>query len=55
MRQPYIEPEVQAYSIELEMGILLGGSNEGFDSITPGTWDPVSTSSLDDILSSVEL
>jgi len=52
MRQPYIEPEAQAYSIELEKGVLAGGSNEGFNDVTPGTWDPITTSSLDDFLSS---
>ena len=37
MKQPYIEPETSAYSLELEMGILTG-SNEEFHTPTPGTW-----------------
>ena len=55
MKQPYVGPEVQVYSLALEMGILSGGSNEGFDSVTPGTWDSISTSSLDEFLNSAQL
>ena len=55
MKQPYVGPEVQVYSLALEMGILSGGSNEGFDSVTPGTWDSISTSSLDEFLNSDQL
>ncbi len=43
MKQPYIEPEVQVFTLELEMGILAGGSNEGFNSPTPGTWGLLNT------------
>lgn len=42
MKQPYIEPEVQAFTLELEMGIL-AGSNEGFNSPTNGTWGLLNT------------
>jgi len=38
MKQLYLEPEVQVLSLELEIGILAGGSNEGFDTPIPGTW-----------------
>ena len=38
MKQPYLEPEVQVLSLELEIGILVGGSNEGYPSPVPGTW-----------------
>ena len=55
MKQPYVGPEVQVYSLALEMGILSGGSNEGFDSVTPGTWDSISTSSLDEFFNSDQL
>ena len=38
MKKTYLEPEVEVLSLELEMGILTGGSNEGFDLPIPGTW-----------------
>lgn len=55
MKKPYVEPVVQVYSLALEMGILAGGSGEGFDSVTPGTWDSISTSTLDEFINSEQL
>lgn len=54
MKQPYIEPEVQVFSLALEMGVLVG-SNELFSEPTEGSWDllgspldaPIETSPLE--------
>jgi hypothetical protein len=41
MKEPYIEPDIQAISLNLEMGILAGGSGELFNpNPDPGEWDP---------------
>lgn len=37
MKELYLAPDVQVLSLESEMDILTG-SNEGFDTPTPGTW-----------------
>jgi len=40
MKQTYLEPDVQVVSIDMEMSVLTGGSNELFNpNPNPGEWE----------------